>query len=209
MKTYIGVWFMILISEVMGFPRMSKVIGCKQLYGEWQIRYSDDPQFPGKSASIGIIPETGMNRVRISVYPAGHFNVMYRFYRGLLLNEISQKGSYHVHERIGSHIEMSIRFHNSHEKIVSFCGIAIDDIHPLIRIEESVLTYKVEAEIIGNDMFIIAKNMSTPVFYYHLIRSDSLNQPTIEIPLSNLIFSNILTMMLTYTIHIFFHISVE
>lgn len=200
-----------LVYHTMAFSKMSRVIRCKQLFGEWQIRYSDDPRFPGKSASIGIIPETGMNRVQISVYPGGHFHVNYRFYRGLLLNEISQKGHYHVYERVDSHLEMSVRFHYSQEKIVSFCGIAIDDVHPILRKEEFGLSFRVQAELINNEMFIIASDRSAPAssFYYHLIRSDLLNQPTIQIPISNLIFSNLLTMFFTYFIHYLFHLPVD
>jgi len=188
--------------------KVSKIMRCKQLFGEWQIRYSDDPRFPGKSASIGIIPETGMNRVRVSVYPDGHFHVAYRFYRGLLMNEILQKGRYHIRERVGSRMDMSIRFQQSQESMVSFCGIAIDDLRPVLRNEDPELFFHVEAELIKNEMFLMAKNdNASSIFYYHLIRSDTLHQPTVQVPLSNLIFSNILSMMFTYFIHYLLHVS--
>lgn len=184
------------------FSRISTLLRCRQLFGEWQIRYSDYPGFPTtKSASIGVVPETGMNRVLIRVHPGGHFQVVYRYSRGLLLNEISQRGMYEIRERHGSHVDLTIRFDQIREEMVSFGGIAIDNVRPVLRHEQPELTFHAEAELLQNDLFLIARHEDdSALFYYHLSRSTTLNQPTVQMPLSHLVFSNMLSMLLSLAV---------
>lgn len=191
--------------------RISTLLRCRQLFGEWQVRYSDYPGFPTtKSASIGVVPETGMNRVLIRVQPGGHFQAVYRYSDGLFLNEISQRGMYEIRSRRGSHVDLSIRFDQIREEMVSFGGIAIDNVRPVLRHEQPELTFHAEAELLQNDLFLVAHHENeSALFYYHLSRSTTLHQPTVQMPLSHLIFSNMLSMFLSLCVSYGVHVIME
>lgn len=178
-----------------------RYMNCKKMFGEWTVRFSDDPRVPGKR---GIIPETGLNRVIVSIRPAGHFEVSYRYYRGFCLNEVRRKGVYRVMENIDSSLQLEISIKTSKETLISFCGIEIDDIHPVIREEEHEHSYLLDAELMDNDFHIMAVDETNEFFYYHLVRFQT-DQAVSQLPISNLIFSNMLTMTLTYFLHLFLH----
>jgi hypothetical protein len=182
--------------------QMDRYLHCKKMFGEWTVRFSDDPRVPGKR---GIIPETGLNRVIISIRPAGHFDVSYRCYRGFCLNEVIRKGVYKVTENVDSTLKLEVSIRSSKETIISFCGIEIDDIHPVIRDETYEQPYLLDAELMDNDLYIMAVDNTDQFFYYHLVRFQMLDPTASQLPVSNLIFSNMLTMLLTYTLHIFLH----
>jgi len=201
-----------VMKEEKTLATLKNVVSCNKLFGEWSIRFSDDPRIPGKSASLGIIKDTGMNRVLIRIRPGGVLEVYYPFYRGLFLTEISQKGRYRVRDRVQSRMNIDVSFSDSRETIVSFCGLEIDDVRPVINSynieKERVL--QLDVEIVRNDLFIIAHDeISSSSFYYHLVRMDTMNQPTVAVSISNLIFTNILTMFLTHFLHVVVHLPSE
>ena len=190
---------------------LKNVVSCNKLFGEWSIRFSDDPRIPGKSASLGIIQDTGMNRVLIRIRPGGVLEVYYPFYRGLFLTEISQKCRYRVRDRIHSRMTIEVSFGDSRETIISFCGLEIDDLRPVLNSQniEKERILLLDVEIVRNDLFIIAQDKedsSNSSFYYHLVRMDTMNQPSVAVSMSNLIFTNILTMFLTHFLHDIVHL---
>jgi len=205
-KRIVVLYSFFLMMTVHGFSNINQNLDCKKMFGEWAVRFSDDPRVPGKGAALGIIPDTGMNRVIISVRPAGQFDVSYRQSRWFLLTEMTQKGRYRVVERVGSSMKLEVSMTSCKETMISFCGIEMDEVRPVIRMEEIPQTYVLDAELFNKDLYLMAVNSSGYSFYYHLVRFQGLNEPPSQLTMSNLVFSNALTMLLTYGLHMILHL---
>lgn len=180
---------------------------CKKLLGEWTVRYSDDPRVPGKPASLAMISDTGMNRVRVQISPGGKLRIFHRYYyMKLLLLESLQLGRYQVEERNQQSLRLKIFFDQTQRRCLSFCGIGLE-FQPQIETLHYEKPYEAEVDLRESEMFIIAKDDNEQSFYYHIVRSDALQEPQFQVPLSNLIFSQIISMLFTYCLHVFFHVS--
>lgn len=155
----------------------------------------------------GFIPNDG-GRVILHILPEGRLEVISRSYRGLVLTEIFRKGRYDVLRREDNTIWLRVRFRHSRETLISFCGIEMDEVRPVLSSDIYDQPYEIQAEIVQNDLFVIGEETrSNGKMYYHLVRSDSTFIPQAQIPLSNLVFTNILTMLLTYVLHMMIHVN--
>lgn len=186
--------FLLLFKCILGY-RMTAPR--QQLYGEWIMWHSHHPSFRGS------------NRMIVSLYPESVIEVCYREYKGPWLMETRKIGELHFDNENFTYEEdttnmnpicksnVCIQYKQKERKILSFLGIGFDDISPL-HIESHQVKLNMQLYIVDrNDLFLTMNDNQ----HYHLMRYVRVNEPTINIPISTLIATNIVGMIMTALIH--------
>jgi hypothetical protein len=172
-----------------------------QLYGEWTVWHSHHSS------------SKGSNRMLVGLYPESIIEVCYREYQGHWLIETRKIGEFQIQDDF-IYNSPSIRFNQrqfdpvsksnvcvfyqkKERKILSFLGIGFDDISPL-RTEEHHVRLNMTLYIVDrNDLFLTISDQG----HYHLMRSIRVNEPSVNVPISTLIATNLFGMVMTAVLH--------
>jgi hypothetical protein len=180
-----------------------------QLFGEWTVWHSHNPSFRGS------------NKMLVGLYPDSIIEVTYKQYIGPWLIETRKIGEFtfqkdvtHKHKKnnrkrkrpyqhlppIYKSSNVCVQYSKKYVKILSFLGIGFDDISPLHTQLHDVCLNMSLFIVDKNDLFLTMNNNKDE--HYHLIRSIRVNEPSINVPISTLIATNIVGMIMTALIHI-------
>lgn len=164
-----------------------------QLYGEWTIWHSHNPSFKGS------------NRMLVGLYPESNIEVSYREYNGPWMIETRKIGTFTIDNdftydnKIKTDFDpifksnVCIKYEKEEKRVLSFLGIGFDDISPL-RVENHNVTLFMKLYIVDkNDLFLTNSRNE----HYHLMRSIRVNEPSINVPISTLIATNLIGMIMT------------
>jgi len=103
-------------------------------------------------------------------------------------------------------IEVMVEFERRKRLVVSIFGVGVEELniyYPVpLRIPGKFHREVMEVSVVGNDdIFLTTNTNSSYLSAYHLIRSTSLNQPTINVPFTTLVFTQIVSMCIAYLVH--------
>jgi hypothetical protein len=167
-----------------------------QLYGEWTMWHSHNPSFKGS------------NRMLVGLYPESNIEVSYREYTGPWMIETRKIGTFHFDNDLRyddndnkmktdfdpiCKSNVCVEYKQKEKRVLSFLGIGFDDISPL-QVESHNVTLHMKLYIVDRNDLFLTMNQND---HYHLMRSIRVNEPTINVPISTLIATNIVGMMMT------------
>ena len=121
-----------------------------------------------------------------------------------MMNKETIKIHSHPHSR--SRIEVMVEFERRKRLVVSIFGVGVEELniyYPVpLRIPGKFHREVMEVSVVGNDdIFLTTNSNSSYLSAYHLIRSASLNQPTVNVPFTTLVFTQIVSMCIAYLVH--------
>jgi hypothetical protein len=154
-----------------------------QLYGEWSLWHSTAPNFRHP------------NSVMIYLYPHSRIEMSLRRTVGPFLFEDRRKGDYCV---VGTSDRVLVEFSSLDWKILSLFGIGFEVIPILIPLDvpAHIQNMNLDLSIVGNDdLFLTSDHHS-----YHLVRSIRTNEPSINVPFSTLVATQLTGMYITYCV---------
>jgi len=160
-----------------------------RLYGEWTMWHSTAPQFDTPNA------------VLIWLYPPSRIEICWRKTMGPFLYEDRWIGDLFIWgmtecDSVEANVcnnRVHVEFDQGFRRVLSVCGIGLDDVLQMPRSKTGqVLTMDLQ-NIGKDDMFLMSSRHS-----YHLVRSMRLNEPTINIPLSTLVATQLAGMLVTH-----------
>lgn len=166
-----------------------------RLYGEWIIWRSSSSK------------HTFLNRQIVSIYPNKKILVSYRYKKGPFLFCQEKQGLYTLKKKKLYHnYIISLHFYSKKNKLLSVYGVGtqdfFDDYFNTNLLNETI---NMNMYCIGSDDLYLSSY--TDDINYHLIRSVRVNEPKIDVPISTLVFTQILSILITYVLHfVFLHI---
>lgn len=172
-----------------------------QLYGEWSLWHSTDPSFKGP------------NRVMVSLHPDNMIDVCHKRHMGPFLVRDKRIGKFIVSddqqtaECVVSGLDaictgdVIVDFYSSERRLLSVFGIGLDKC-PLIFENKIELESNMRLHVVGRDDLFLTSDQC----YYHLVRSIRANQPTVDVPLSTLMSTQLMSMLIAYMLHMIFHV---
>ena len=189
-----------LIIAIITFSFSKSILGFRpqpQLYGEWTMWHSHNPSFKGS------------NRMLVGLYPESNIEVSYREYKGPWLIETRKIGKFYFEDDFTYNDDSTtnfdpicksnvcVQYNKKEQKVLSFLGIGFDDISPL-HIESHDVKLNMKLYIVDRNDLFLTMNQNE---HYHLMRSIRVNEPAVNIPISTLIATNIVGMIMTALIH--------
>lgn len=171
-----------------------------KFYGEWLLRHT----------TLSVLP---VNRVVINIYPDNHLTLEYRFLRGPFVFHKSCIGSYCVScidddncDIENTQVNVKVSFHHTEEKFLSAYGIGLQNLNILTAKRASNHLYDLSTTVVGmDDIYLYSK---TSIDMFHLVRSVRLTEPSIDIPITSFVISQVIATILGHLIHLFiFHSS--
>lgn len=169
---------------VSAFPR---------LYGEWMLWHSTVPALPD-------------NRVIIHLYPDNQITLKYRFTKGPFVFHKSKTGIYKMfkHEEENKSKRVEVLFRHSEEKFLSAYGIGLQDFNIQTAKKTTAIRYVFSVSIVGNDDIYLKTEHNNDCF--HIVRSTRINEPSVDIPISTFLITQVLATILGHVINeLLFH----
>jgi len=177
-----AIWILFLIPICYGFdPR---------LYGEWSLWHSNTKQ------------SLLSNKVLISLYPKRKFEVKEKKQQNIFLMEYVYRGHYKLgaNSENGDSGNVLIEQENLRIRMLSICGIGFDEL-PILCMKNLNKRVKLQYDIISKDDIFLSKYNN----HFHLIRHTRINEPPINVPLSTLMLTNIVSIILSHLLHKYVH----
>lgn len=170
-----------------------------QLYGEWSLWHSNDASFKGP------------NRVLVYLHPDDMIDVCHTRHVGPFLVQDKRIGRWRGADPENTECvingldsvctgDVSIDFYSSERRLMSIMGIGINDC-PLAFENKISINNRMRLHVVGRDDLFLTSRMDDGC-YYHLIRSIRTNQPSVDIPFSTLMSTQIVSMLITYLFHL-------
>lgn len=165
-----------------------------KLYGEWSLWHSN--------TKYGL----NANKIIISLYPKNNFEYKEKKQINIFLIEYIYQGNYKLdykHNIIKNEDSGNVIFCQEKLKIrlLSIFGIGFDEL-PIFFMQNVRKKVRLHFDIIGKDDIFLNKYEN----YFHLIRHTRVNEPSINVPLSTFLFTNLLSLIFNYTLHKYFHL---
>lgn len=179
----------------------------RRLYGEWSLWHSTSPSFRSP------------NNVMVYLYPSFRVEIVARRMIGPFLYEERQSGKYmltgvpecsieHDNDAGSQHADamsavctnrVRVEFFTRERRMLSVFGIGLDNapIHTTLHVPEETQHISMDLHIIGHDDLFLSSLSSS----YHLIRSIRPNEPSINVPFSTLVATQITGMYIAYLVH--------
>lgn len=186
------------------------------LYGEWSLWH----------ASTNTRSFVGPNKVIVYLYPHSKIELIFKRTIGPVIFKDHEVGNFrlyvddvmnkeivnketitiHTYHHSRSKIEVMVEFERRKRLVVSIFGVGVEELniyYPVpLRIPGKFHREVMEVSVVGNDdIFLTTNSNSSYLSAYHLIRSASLNQPTINVPFTTLVFTQIVSMCIAYLVH--------
>jgi hypothetical protein len=168
-----------------------------KLYGEWTLWHSTVPDLPD-------------NRVVIHIYPDNQLTLKYRFMRGPVVYHKSKKGIFRVSEDDPQDTDngkgnVDVLFHHTEEIFLSVYGIGLQNFNIKTKShrEKSRFSFSMTMSSIDD---IYLKSIIRNDDCFHIVRSVRINEPSVDIPLSTFLITQIFATILGHIINeIVFH----
>lgn len=169
-----------------------------RLFGEWSVWHSNVPSFMGP------------NRMTVGLYPDSIIEVSQKFCIGPCILEKTKVGSYRLeptyeYEKKNDldpvyRTSVHLHFHHRCHHILSVFGIGLDNL-PLKFTEPFEYNQDMSLFIVEQgDLYLTfpsTKDTSNDMYCYHLVRKVQTKEPSVNVPLSTLVATHLLSIMIT------------
>lgn len=182
----IWIVFFLLCTCVHSFP---------PFYGEWTLWHSTIPELPD-------------NRVVFHIFPEDQLTMKYRFTKGPFVFHKTKIGTYRIMSKMGGYEEerhcVDVQFHRTEEYFLSVYGIGLQNLNIKTRKKENITRFRFIMSFAGNDDIYLQQQHNHDCF--HIVRSVRINEPSIDIPISTFIITQIIGNILGHIINeVLFH----
>jgi hypothetical protein len=176
-----------------------------QMYGEWSLWHANFPSF------------SGPNRVLVCIFPEGMLEITYLHNVGPFLLKDYQMGKYRflfpskISKKISKKISndefsimkgsssssVEVHFYHRRYQLLSIFGVGLDNLPIHYKVPRNVKK-KLDVHVVGrDDLFLRVKtgkdeNNIEASLFYHLVRCIRNDQPTVNVPLSTLVFTQVM-----------------
>lgn len=179
---------LLFLTPVHSFPKF---------YGEWTLWHSTVPSLPD-------------NRVVVHIYPDNHLTMKYRFTRGPFIFHKSKIGVYRILGEEEYNYEddkhkVDVLFHHTEEIFLSAYGIGLQNFNIKTKKKSVDSKFAFSMTLAGNDDIYLQSIMRNDDCF-HIVRSVRINEPSIDIPISTFIITQIIGTILGHVINeVLFH----
>lgn len=178
--------FLLGVQSVISFPKF---------YGEWTLWHSTIPDLPD-------------NRAVVHIYPDNQLSLKYRFTRGPVVYHKSKIGTYQLfHSDVDDEEKrkVDVLFHHTEEVFLSVYGIGLQNFNIKTKKTTDKSQYSFSMTMPSTeDIYLqsIARNDDC----FHIVRSVRINEPSVDIPISTFLITQIVGTLLGHAINQFlFH----
>lgn len=179
------IFFFLYFQGVFSFPKF---------YGEWMLRHSTVPDLPD-------------NRVVVHIYPDDQLTMKYRFTRGPIVFHKSKTGTYRIskYRQDDDKHKVDVFFHHTEETFLSVYGIGLQNFNIKTKKKTTTSMFHFLMTFVEMDD-IYLQSISHTDDCFHIVRSLRLNEPSVDIPISTFIITQIIGSILGHIINeILFH----
>jgi hypothetical protein len=164
-----------------------------RLYGEWILWHS----------TLYDIPET--NRMVVRIYPNDNFLVSYRYRCGPLILNREKFGNYKcICDRSNKrNCKLKLELYNKNDKLISCFGLGLQFLQLKTNDVPIDQKYDLIMTCSGHDDIFLTTDSLKNNLSFHLIRSVRVIEPTVEVSLSSFIATQILGIIISQLIHLF------
>lgn len=184
------------ISSTMVPVDESAGVNLAHLYGEWSLWYANLHSFAGP------------NKIMVYLYPKTNLEIVYKRTIGPCLFVDRELGSFNGNleewreDRSSSslrRVHVNVTFTERSRSMVSFLGIGVEELDLRYPIPLRGNQENMELVIVGrDDLFLTTPKTQTT---YHLIRSSWINQPSINVPFSTLVATQVVGTVIGFFLH--------
>lgn len=178
------VFFFFLTRQVIAFPKF---------YGEWMLWHSTVPNLPD-------------NRVIIHIYPDNQLSLKYRFMKGPVVYHKSKTGTYKIFpEEENEKRKVDVEFHHTEEVFLSMYGIGLQNFNIRTKKKKIQNHFSFSMTMAGiDDIYLQSIKRNDDCF--HIVRSIRINEPSVDIPISTFLITQVVGTILGHVINqVFFH----
>ena len=176
-------------------------VNLAHLYGEWSLWYANLHSFAGP------------NKIMVYLYPKSSLEIVYKRTIGPCLFVDRELGSFtgdledqkveEVPDVTLQRVHVNVTFTERSRSMVSFLGIGVEELDLRYPIPLRGNQENMELVVVGrDDLFLTTPKTQTT---YHLIRSSWINQPSINVPFSTLVATQVVGTVIGYFLH-YFHL---
>lgn len=168
--------------------------GFRNFYGEWTLWHSTTADLPD-------------NRVVVHIYPDNQLTLNYRFTRGPMVCHKSKTGVYSI-LGLDKHQEkhrVDVSFHHKEELFLSVYGIGLQNFNIRTKKEEDFSRFSFVMTMDGTDD-IYLQSTTHEDDCFHIVRSVRINEPSVDIPISTFLITQIIGTIIGHIINqVLFH----
>lgn len=154
------------------------------------------------------VPDLPDNRVVIHIYPDNQLTLKYRFTRGPIVFHKSKIGTYRIskyQEDEDDKHRVDVFFHNTEEVFLSVYGIGLQNFNIKTKKKQISSMFQFLMTFVEMDD-IYLQSISHTDDCFHIVRSLRLNEPSIDIPISTFLITQIIGSILGHLINeLLFH----
>lgn len=181
--------FLLAIKNISG-----TFIPTPRLYGEWMLWHSTLPNIP-------------TNRAVIHIYPDNHVLLSYRFNKGPFVFHSRKSGIYNVIDMDNNdQVKLNIDFVRTEEHFLSAYGIGVENMNIKTKDILFLKRYTLCMTLVGMDDIYLrtcnSERTNKNDNCFHLVRSVRVNEPSIDIPFSSFVFTQIIATIIGHAINI-------
>lgn len=160
-----------------------------KFYGEWTLWHSTVPDLPD-------------NRVVVHIYPDKQLTLKYRFTKGPMVFHKSKKGTYRVfdNDEDNEQKRAEVAFHHTEEIFLSVYGIGLQNFNIKTRSHNEESKHSFCMTMGGTDD-IYLKSIAHNNDCFHIVRSVRINEPSVDIPISTFLITQIFGTLLGHAIN--------
>lgn len=144
------------------------------------------------------------NRAVVHIYPDNQLVVSYRFRTGPFVYNRQKQGQYSLVEEKPDKQIVSCVFHKKSDQLLSLYGVGLNEFG-VVTTKESTMEEKYKYLLTMHDVENIFLNQNyddhVDTVYVHLVRSVRVNEPSIDVPFSTFVFTQILGIIITNVIN--------
>ena len=169
------------------------LVTTKPEWGEWVVQHSSIARSPPN------------NRMVVSIYPNNKVMIGYRYTFGPLVYSRQRDGVYETKEG-GS---LFCRFQDTTDQLLSIYGVGVDELSIMSRKIQEENKYRFKIVVPDTDNIFLVEDDEPSSPYYstgcvHLVRFVRVNEPSINVPFSTFLFTQILGMVISGLVHLSF-----
>lgn len=171
------------------------VFSFPKFYGEWTLWHSTVPDLPN-------------NRVVVHIYPENQLSINYRFMRGPVVFHKSKTGTYQIFQDDHTDDErrrVDVLFHHTEEVFLSVYGIGLQNFNIKTKKKTIRNHFSFSMTMPGmDDIYLQSIKRNDDCF--HIVRSVRINEPSVDIPISTFLITQIVGTILGHVINqVLFH----
>lgn len=169
-------------------------VGFPRFYGEWMLWHSTSRDLPD-------------NRVVIHIYPDDQLSMKYRFMKGPIVFHKSKTGTFKIkeHHQDKERQLVQVSFHKTEEVFLSVYGIGLQNFNIKTKKKFVETNYEFAMNFVGVDD-IYLQSTTHHDDCYHIVKSARINEPSVDIPISTFLITQIIGCILGHMINEFlFH----